>query len=224
MKKYILLILSVSCFAQFNPVQWYEFGSNYKPNTFIGGIGDTINTPALLAAKLEINVGRIKKFEVIGTDIQFHVNGGYVIPNSSFLGNTNITYYFDKDGLVTEVATLAFKNTINFNWIKIKNAKKLNNYCFEGSALSGVESDFSSITNILSQVFRNAFAVEFLDFPVLISLGIDAGAVTVSVFDNIKFGCTIKVPIALQTANAGAPDGDLQYAISNRGATVIYYP
>jgi hypothetical protein len=56
--------------------------------------------------------------------------------------------------------------------------------------------------------------------PQLLNCGSTTG--NNSVFFNVKLNTTITVPIALQTANGGAPDGDLVYAANTRGATIIY--
>ena len=75
-----------------------------KVNTYIGGIGGTINTPALLAAKLGISKNRIKLFKVTGVDVECAVIGGsYNIPVSCWGNNLQITYYRDEAGLVSVV-------------------------------------------------------------------------------------------------------------------------
>ena len=69
------------------------------PNTFIGGIGGTINTPALLAAKLGVSENRIKLFKVTGVDVECAIVGGsYVLgafDGQPFNGNQGITYFYD---------------------------------------------------------------------------------------------------------------------------------
>ena len=82
-----------------------------KVNTYIGGIGGTINTPALLAARLEISVNRIKLFKVTGVDVECAIIGGsYNIPISCWANNLQITYYRDEAGLVSVVGQQAFAN------------------------------------------------------------------------------------------------------------------
>ena len=72
----------------------FYFGKQkLKPNTFIGGVSATLNTPALVATRLGISVSRIKAFKIVGENIEFAVVGGsYEIPNSAFSGNTNLTF------------------------------------------------------------------------------------------------------------------------------------
>lgn len=185
MKKYILLLLSVSCFGQFNPTTWYEFGSgNYELNTFIGGVGGTINTRELLAAKLGINVGRIKKFEIIGSDIQCAIiNGKYSIPSNCFENNTNITYYKDTGGLINTVGSFAFKNSTitefdsnstsvsnlarsfdnavnlsSFNWSSFSGT--LTNYNFWNISVIGVFT-MNNISSMTGNNFENCLISEY---------------------------------------------------------------
>jgi len=56
--------------------------------------------------------------------------------------------------------------------------------------------------------------------PLLRTLG-NAGTSSNN-FTNIKLNATITVSIALETINAGSPDGDLVYAKNTRAATIIY--
>jgi hypothetical protein len=90
-----------------------------KPNTFIGGVSATLNTPALVASKLGISVARIKSFSVIGSNIQFAVIGGtYSIAADAFQ-STPLTYFNDSLGLVTLINQKAFYNctsATNYNF------------------------------------------------------------------------------------------------------------
>lgn len=115
---------------------------NPRPNTFIGGVSSSLNTPALVAAKLKISVSRIKAFSIIENDIQFAITGGsYILPNLN-TGPYNgfgegITYYDDKDGLVTRVGHSCFRNTSGtptLIWINLPNCTVFENYAFGGCA------------------------------------------------------------------------------------------
>jgi hypothetical protein len=86
-----------------------------KPNTFIGEVSATINTPALIAGKLGINESRIKAFKIVGNDIEFAITGGtYKIANNAFNGNTSLTYYKDLNNLVTEIGANAFYHNTSY--------------------------------------------------------------------------------------------------------------
>lgn len=71
------------------------------------------------------------------------------------------------------------------------------------------------------QHFVNNTKVTSIYMPKVTSIGGSPSLIS-NTFQNIKLGCTITVPIAQQTVNAGSPEADLQYAITSRGATVIY--
>lgn len=338
--------------------------SGIKPNTFIGGVGATINTPALLATKLGIAVSRIKGFRVVGLDVQCAIIGSYSIPASAFYLNNKITYFDDIEGLVTTIHYGVFSGASNltlvnfpncltvnggnygaagafFNCIELvsvnlpkfsystdtrylfSNCKKieilnfplyegfLDNFMFQGclelwevntkkvtvvgnatfqntkiksldftyvtsigisafencthfnidiiapectsignraflgSKITGLTA--SKCKNISYSTFANCSEATYYSFPKLLNID-DGGSITNTfsnnskvtsifmpivtslgnntalnnVFLNIKTGCTIKVPVAMQTINAGGVEPDLQYAISTRGANVIY--
>lgn len=335
-----------------------------KPNTFIGGVGATINTPALLATKLGILVSRIKVFRVVGLDVQCAIIGNYTIPPTAFSGNNEIAYFDDINGLVTAISFSAFSDAsnltlVNFpnclsvngdgyavagsfhNCIKLvsvnlpkfsystdarylfTNCKKieilnfplyegiLGDYMFQGClelwevntkkvtavGLATFQNtkikslDFTYVTtiggsafgncthfniniiapectsigngsfsgskilgltapkckNISYSTFINCSEATYYSFPELLTID-DGGSITHTftnnikvtsiympmvtrlgtntslnnIFANIKLGCTITVPLAMQTINAGGVEPDLQYAISSRGATIMY--
>ena len=101
--------------------------SGIKPNTFIGGVGATINTPALLATKLGIAVSRIKAFKVVGSDIECAIIGNYNIPSSAFSGNsTGITSYNDVEGKVLVLNNSSFANNTNIVSVIFPNCTTIN--------------------------------------------------------------------------------------------------
>ena len=134
------------------------FGNNkYKPNTFIGGIGNTINTPALIASKLGIQVGRIKSFSIVGNDVQFNVNGGsYVLAGSAFNGNTDITYFDDSLGLITNCPFgSAFYLASNLKWVRLPGMTRIGYRSFSGCV--NLETIyFNSLLEISSEGFTNS--------------------------------------------------------------------
>lgn len=187
-------------------------------NTDIGGYNGVFANKGLLAERLGIGSGAIINYNSIGLDIQFKVLINY---NLKVWTNDNyITHYFDLDGLTNLVPQFCFQNCINFRNAKLKNVTNINNYAFKNSGFVGNDSDFSSVNFIALEGFRDNASLELLTLPVVTNLG--GSVVNNNVFTNIKLGATITVPIALQTANAGAPDGDLVYASGTRGATIIY--
>ncbi len=123
MKKYIILFLLWGVFgnAQYNLFARQNFaksGTVAGFNTEIGGVASTISTPALLASKLAIDVSRISNFAIVGSDIKCKITGSYTSVN--FNGDTSITYFDDKDGLITDLMSFAFENTPNLKRLSLK--------------------------------------------------------------------------------------------------------
>jgi hypothetical protein len=76
----------------------------YKPNTFIGGVAGTINTPALLAPRLNLDVKYIKSFKVVGNDIECAVIVNYSVGWYQWRDNPDLTYYKDYGGRLVSIA------------------------------------------------------------------------------------------------------------------------
>ncbi|KLT67807.1 leucine-rich repeat protein [Flavobacterium sp. ABG] len=191
--------------------------AKYKANTFIGGVAATINTPALIASKLGINVSRIKAFRIVENDIQFAVIGGTYTLSNNFGGNTAITYYDDADGLVTITSIYTFKDTSNLEYVRMKNNTTIGPSCFQNSGIRGTNSDFSSVTSIGNAAFVGGttnIATTFT-FPSLSTLT----GINVFGFANSN-NVTINVPLALMTSNSGKPDANLTSGV---GSSIINY-
>lgn len=224
------------------------FGRNkIKPNTFIGGVSATLNTPALVAAKLGISVSRIKAFSIIGSDIQFTVIGDYIIKNSCFVNDVNITYYRDEDNLVVGIDGRAFRSCISLTLIKTDNAL----FCGDESITNTKVSELF-FPNMLSFTgaygsFRINPELKKIDCPKVTSCswsysGIDfcpklelanlpklsllRGGTNSSnsnyVFSGSKVGFTLNVAVGALTSNSGNLDRDVSFAINNRSAIVNY--
>jgi hypothetical protein len=261
-------------------------------NTYIGGIGETINTPALLASKLGINVNRIKLFKVTGVDIECAIISDYSIVVSCWQNQTDLTSYVDIDGKVTQIdrsafygcinlthaeftkltvikggsASGAFQNCVSLLYVTAPKLTSLGGYTFNGcKKLQTIDyplctvlafrcfelcssltlADFPNVTEISYYVFNGNSKLKTVNIPncTKIGVGLDGrvfyNCISLETvyapkctiissegnsdnFVNIKIGCIITVNVALQTNNYGAPDGDLQYAITSRGAIVNY--
>lgn len=190
-------------------------------NTEIGNYTGGFTNKGLFAQFLgTIGSGAILNWRVDGLDIKCKILANYTISGSRFSTNTLISHYYDLDGLITMIGSNAFYRASNFKNIKIKNATTLNSYSLRESGFVGDNSDFASLTFAGLEVFTGCISVININFPAMTNLG--GSVVNNGVFNGIKTGAKITVPIALQTINAGAPDGDLVYAQSSRGATIIY--
>jgi len=127
----------------------------------------------------------------------------------------------------SSIATTAFKDctalvSATFNSLITLNSSS-------GGGTSGTFQNCTSMTTFSAPLcttitngwaFANCTSVTSFNLRAVTTLGS-------TVLDNnnfylIKTGCSITVPIAMATINAGAPEGDLQYAISSRAAIVTY--
>jgi len=194
--------------------------SKIKPNTFIGGVSATLNTPGLLATTLGINVSKIKAFSIVGDNIQCTIVGKYSMKNNAFYQNKNITYFNDPEGLVeylnqgcfsgvTKITSLVFPGLIA-TLAEIDRYSSINNYDFP-NCLSLANSTWHNTNN------NKTITV---NIPKCTSIGS-------SLEDNgvfCKWQRTVKWIItahaSMQTINAGSPDGDLIGL--NPGSTVTY--
>jgi hypothetical protein len=147
-----------------------------KPNTFIGGVSSTINTPALLATKLAISVSRIRAFRVVGADIEFAVTGGNYIIGSAFEENTNMTYFDDRYGLVLTITDRAFKGSLNVASIKLPGLTAITG---SNDDAAGAFWDCQKLTELLIpnvttitgfNTFRNTFLLTTLNIEKLVSM------------------------------------------------------
>lgn len=171
------------------------FGNSLLPaNTFIGGIGATINTPALLATKLGIDSHRVSNFTLIGMDISCAISGSYTIPINCFQ-NTNLTdssptYYRDEAGLVTSIGDFAFYNSL-----------KTVVYFFPNATSIGIQQFYHSSFTGLSPIVS-------LYIPRCVALGVTVNT-DESMFSANYRSTKLYISDYLRTVNAGSPDQDL---------------
>lgn len=102
-------------------------------NTFIGGIGTSLNTEALLAAKLGISSSRILGFKVVGTNVECYISGTYTIASSAFRYNNEITYYEDTGSIATSIENQAFRGGTNLQYVRLPAVTSIGEYQFDSS-------------------------------------------------------------------------------------------
>ncbi|WP_417942176.1 hypothetical protein [Flavobacterium sp. RS13.1] len=221
--------------------------SKIKPNTFIGGVSATLNTPSLVASKLGISVSRIKAFNITGSDIEFAVIGNYIIRHSCFLNDKSITYYRDETGLVTGIEGRAFRSCISLMLIKTDNAlfcgdesitnTKVTELIFPNmQSFTGAYGSFRLNPELKKvdcpKVTSSSWSysgidvcpkLELVNLPKLSLLrsGVNANNSNY-IFYLSKVGFTLNVSSAALTSNSGNLDRDVSFAITNRGAVVNY--
>ena len=205
----------------FNPAYFYESGK-VRVNTYIGGIGASASTKELLATKLGIASSRISNFSIINNNVQCRISGSYILQSSSSLDDTNITYYLDKGGLISNLTQYEFRRAINFNGELIldgvssltdsylnRNGYLVRVICKNATTLAG-----AAFYNGDSPYFRQTFY-----FPNVTNMG--GSTASNSVFYGIMPKSYIYVHPSMATNNVGGPDGDL-VAATTAGAIVRY--
>lgn len=108
------------------------FGRQPWINTIIGGVAGTISSKSALATKLGISESIIKRFEIVGSDVQAHISSDYSIVGSAFASNTSITSYNDMDSHCTSFGSNAFNGATNLANVYAPNAV-LGYLCFLGA-------------------------------------------------------------------------------------------
>jgi len=223
MKKYLLILL-LSCSvsnAQYNLFARQNFAKSVSAptfNTYIGGVSATISSASALATKLGISVGNISNFTIVGSDIKCKITGNYAIPSIAFQFNqTPCTYYTDSDYLVTALGNNAFYAGNMNTDVDFQNCITVGTSAI---TTSGKKILLKNATTIGDTGFYNfGQNTDIYYIPSVTALGSTSG--NNSVFQSLKPTAKIYANPALATNNAGAPDGDLTYAIG-QGATVAY--
>ncbi|WDF64512.1 leucine-rich repeat protein [Flavobacterium sp. KACC 22763] len=201
-------------------INYIGYIDNTSFNTEIGNYTGGFINKGQLANFLGFGSGGLVNYYIDGSHTKFKALTNYSISSSRFNSNSSITHYYDLDGFVSSVGSNAFYMATNFKNLKVKNAHTLNSYCLRSTGFIGDNSDFSSVTTAGLEVFTACAAVTNINFPSMTNLG--GSVVNNGVFNSIKTGTIITVPIALQTANGGTPDGDLVYASGTRAAVILY--
>ncbi len=196
----------------FNPTLFFEYGKKRggAPNTFIGGVASVINTPALLAAKLQnypsrspFSAANITNFTIVGSDIECYIGVDYQIAGNAFFNNTLITYYEDYFSCKSVLLNV-FRNSS----IKIVCLKE----CLE--LYQGINDSFQ---------FYDAYNLEVCCLPKCITYGAWIDATKPYIFQgSTKTGFRLYAEPTMQTINAGAEEGDIAWARANKSARIAY--
>lgn len=173
-----------------------------KVNTYIGGIGGTINTPALLAAKLGISDNRIKLFKVTGVDVECAIIGSYNL-------NANLRTY----GCTYYESTTATSQSTGQEWTGGNQLKKV---------------ILPNMTYARGATFYGNYGIRIYYCPIATNIGeYDSSNVYVGVggrtrtFEAIQSGFKLYCNPSLATANNGNPVADITTILS-RGGIVRY--
>ncbi|MEP6804444.1 MAG: hypothetical protein ABI892_07970 [Flavobacterium sp.] len=202
-------------------IKKYVFGKR-KINTLIGGIGldPYLNTPALLAQRLQIPLSSIASFKIVGPNIECFISTPYTIPDISFEGNAYLTFWDDLDGMVENIGYAAFWSVSKISKLYFKNMKATFGEIDRHSSI--VEYDFPNCTSLANGTFGTSYegANKIVNIPKCINIGttnLDNGVFN-KWWGSAKWQITAH--ISQQTSNNGEPDGDLVGLAP--GSTVTY--
>lgn len=178
-------------------------------NTFIGGVGGVITTPALLAAKLSLSESDIYKFSIdSNNNISCNIDINYTVNGSAFSNDDNIRYYIDMRGKCTHLNSLAFHNVHNLSFGKIlvfPNVTTISGNQVIGGGGAGTRNRFNHIC-----------------LPKLEPIGTN-GTTSNNHFSWTDYNTDVYVETGNQTNNSGGVDLDISGAISSNIASVIKY-
>lgn len=78
---------------------------DYEPNTFFGGIGDEINTPSLMAAKLiNVSASNIKNFSVDSdNNVSFYINKNWKIASGAFENSLKLKFIISQNNKLQNI-------------------------------------------------------------------------------------------------------------------------
>jgi len=229
-------------------IQNTVFGkSNYKINTYIGGVASSVNTPTLLAVKLGISANRIKLFRIIQNNIECAITGGtYSLIHGCWL-NSTLTYYIDKENLMVSDVGRIFRTTTSLLRIQLNGLTNAGDESFTTTrltdislpnvkTLTGTYGSFRINPNLKRLFLPEAVsstwvysgldsctALEMVYIPKLPVLRNGAAAgLNNYVFSGSKMGFKIYASPLAQTSYLGGVDKDIAWAIANRNAVVRY--
>lgn len=135
-------------------------------NTFIGGIGTTVNTASLLATKIGTTVDNITGFNIVGNDIEFTLTTSFYLKADAFINDSTVTYFYDNGGKITYLNYRAFRSAVNLHSIKFPNITKIISECFYGcTSLSNYYDSFVNVVDIGNICFYNCSSITNMQLP-----------------------------------------------------------
>lgn len=198
---------------------WYNTGVN----TYIGGVASIITSASNLATRLGISSGRIKNFSIIGNDVRAFISGTYVTPTNAFI-STNITYYCDMAGLVTDMRGSFVKTCANFKYGWFPGIINMTGTTLcQDSSMIDVILEFPNCITMNSQTLLGNYNSKNITLvtPKLTNIGLDESNNNIFAWFNQK-GIKWLVPIAKQTSNSGGVEGDVAYVAAGSGSSIVY--
>lgn len=199
-------------------------------NTYIGGIAGTINSASALASRIQkypnyeaMPLSSIQDFTIVGSDIYCNITEHYIAYNAGAFDSC--TGFIDSDNHLKRIYGAAVFQGANMNKLELNGLIDVLGYRpFNIATIN--EINLPNLTHTNTDAFASnapgggqASDINILRIPLCTNLG--GSTANNSCFIYTANGMTVYANSILQTNNSGAPDGDLQYLVSN-GGSVIY--
>jgi hypothetical protein len=151
----------------------------------------------------------------------FTVGGFTAFAAQTFENETDLTSFEDLTGWVTYLGAGCFNACLNLTIFVADNVSSMANAVFIQTGLT-----FISLPNCVSMgigVFASCPSLATIILPLCTNLGGTVGDDNVFLTINGYQPVVLTVPVALQTCDAGNPDGDIVYLLAtNPFSTIIY--
>lgn len=129
--------------------------NNIEINTYIGGVSTNVYNKYILASKLGLNVTKIKKFKIVGNDLECAIDDNYTLfsyrdQNDIITGSfapDGITYFKDLGGNVLNLGESAFRNCPNLTEVEFPSLIQING---NQNNTSGCFKDSISFTTFIA--------------------------------------------------------------------------
>ncbi|MBK9462202.1 MAG: leucine-rich repeat protein [Sphingobacteriales bacterium] len=196
---------------------------NQVPNLRIGGMafGSAAAFQAFLIAKGN-PTATVTSYTDNGDGTETFAVGGFTaFAAQTFENETDLTSFEDLTGWVTYLGANCFNACLNLTIFVADNVSSMANAVFIQTGLT-----FINLPNCVSMgigVFASCPSLATIILPLCTNLGGTVGDDNVFLTINGYQPVVLTVPVALQTCDAGNPDGDIVYLLAtNPFSTIIY--
>ena len=196
---------------------------NQVPNLRIGGMafGSAAALQAFLIAKGN-PTATVTSYTDNGDGTETFTVGGFTaFAAQTFENETDLTSFEDLTGWVTYLGANCFNACLYLTLFVGNNVSGMGNAVFIQTGLTFI--NLPSCVTMLIGVFASCPSLATIILPLCTNLGGTVGDDNVFLTINGYQPVVLTVPVALQTCDAGNPDGDIVYLLAtNPFSTIIY--
>ena len=196
---------------------------NQVPNLRIGGMafGSAAALQAFLIAKGN-PTATVTSYTDNGDGTETFAVGGFTaFAAQTFENETDLTSFEDLTGWITYLGSNCFNACLYLTLFVGNNVSGMGNAVFVQTGLTFI--NLPSCVTMLIGVFASCPSLATVILPLCTNLGGTVGDDNVFLTINGYQPVVLTVPVALQTCDAGNPDGDIVYLLAtNPFSTIIY--